>query len=38
MRDKVYLPIKNLKTRKKSKKLGYIKLKLFFIKAKKKKR
>ncbi len=31
-RDKVYLLIKNLKTKKKSKKLNYIKIELFFIK------
>ena len=34
-RDEVYLLIKNLKTRKKSKKLNYVKVKLFLIKVKK---
>ncbi len=31
-RDKIYLLIKNLKTKKKSKKLNYVKIELFFIK------
>ena len=35
-RDKLYLLIKNLKTRKKMKKLDYIKARTFFIKVKKK--
>jgi len=35
-RDKVYLFTKNLKTRKSSKKLNYIKIELFFVKKAKK--
>ena len=34
MKNKVYLHIKNLKMNKKSKKLDYIKVVLFFIKSK----
>ena len=34
-RDKVYLLIKNSKTKKKNKKLNYVKIRSFLIKAKK---
>ena len=33
-RDNIYLYMKNLKIRKKSKKLDYVKVEIFFIKAK----